>query len=193
MIPKMCEKGATHLSKCLTLEKFNLSEHFSQFDLATVTQFQSHTNIFGENINQQSSGWLFDFIYNSTTTELCDSVKLQYEILKVSQQGGIVYIWLLLSEMFKMMRDVVTSLKEFLKQFTQEGVLKISDENVSVVIKKLRVKWDKCPARWNSNWDSDWIHHMIGRWLQWCFSASVEFWKSKFHSSDSWIGCLGSG
>ena len=81
MIPKLRERGASHPSKHCTLEKFNLFEHFSQFDLATVAQFQSDTNIFGGSINRQSSGWLFDFLYNSTTTELRDSIKPQYESL----------------------------------------------------------------------------------------------------------------
>ena len=41
MIPKLRERGASHPSKRWTLEKFNLFEHFSQFYLATVTQFLS--------------------------------------------------------------------------------------------------------------------------------------------------------
>ena len=71
-------------------------------------------------------------------TELHGSIKPQYESLTLSQRGGIIYLWLLLSEMFKMTRDVVTSLKEYIKRFTQEGVSKISGENVSVVVKQLR-------------------------------------------------------
>ncbi len=46
------------------------------------------------------------------------------------EQGGINYLKFALDEMFMMSNMVITLLQKFLKQFSQEGVARVPNEDV---------------------------------------------------------------
>ncbi len=46
------------------------------------------------------------------------------------EQGGITYLKFVLDEMFMMSNMVITLLQKFLKQFAQEGVARVPNEDV---------------------------------------------------------------
>jgi hypothetical protein len=137
-VPLLRDKSATSPAARWSDQTLNLFHHWSQFEPETIFSWQMDTNEYGGDINRQSSSWLFDFLYNSSTAELRERVQPAYEALRPLQQGGIVYLYLLLTEMFQLTRDVVQALKDFIKNFTLYGVSKIQGENISIVTKQLR-------------------------------------------------------
>ncbi len=54
----------------------------------------------------------------------------KFEQLFEYEQGEITYLKIALYEMFTMSNMVITSLQKFLKQFTQEGIAKVPNEDV---------------------------------------------------------------
>ena len=80
-----------------------------------------------------SIDWVKDLMINSSEAELKQRVDEKFEKLKSLEQGGIFYLKFMLDEMLCMMEDVVDVLQTFLKNFSEEGILKTVDENVSEI------------------------------------------------------------
>jgi hypothetical protein len=57
-------------------------------------------------------------------------IEEKYDQLFEYEQGGITYLKIMLDEMFTMSNMVITSLQKFLKQFAQEGVARVHNEDV---------------------------------------------------------------
>jgi hypothetical protein len=57
-------------------------------------------------------------------------IEEKYDQLFEYEQGGITSLKITLNEMFTMRNLVITSLQKFLKQFAQEGVARVPNEDV---------------------------------------------------------------
>ena len=68
---------------------------------------------------------MYDFLYNSSTVELHEAVKGPFESSEILEQGGVTYLFLLMMEIFKMTRDVVIALKNYLSYFSEHGIVHI--------------------------------------------------------------------
>jgi hypothetical protein len=53
------------------------------------------------------------------------------------EQRGITYLKIALDKMFTMSNIVITSLQKFLKQFAQEGVARVPNEDVGLCAKQI--------------------------------------------------------
>jgi hypothetical protein len=54
----------------------------------------------------------------------------KYDCLAEYMQGGITFLKIALDEMFTMSNMVIMSLQKYLKQFAQEGIAKVPNEDV---------------------------------------------------------------
>ena len=136
-IPNYRDKSAAHPSQKWGNDSKNLIKHWSKFELAQVVDWQRDSNRYGGEVNRQTSQWLQTFLYNSCTVELRACVDVTYESLEAVERGGAVYFYLILVEMFQMTTDVVTALKSTFISFRKEGLLKIPNENVSIISRQL--------------------------------------------------------
>ncbi len=57
-------------------------------------------------------------------------IEEKYNQLFEYEKGGITYPKIVLDEMFTMSNMVITLLQKFLKQFAQEGVARVPNEDV---------------------------------------------------------------
>jgi len=57
-------------------------------------------------------------------------IEEKYDYLAEYEQGGITYLKIALDEMFTMSNMVIRSLQKYLKQFAQEGIAKVPNEDV---------------------------------------------------------------
>jgi hypothetical protein len=57
-------------------------------------------------------------------------IEEKYDYLAEYEQGGITYLKIALDEMFTMSNMVIQSLQKYLKQFAQEGIAKVPNEDV---------------------------------------------------------------
>ena len=80
-----------------------------------------------------ASNWLLTFVSDSSTDSLRTAVQKKYEKLDVSQKGGVVYLYLTLSEMFQMSREVEEAMHKFIDLFKRTGVSRFTGENLLVV------------------------------------------------------------
>ena len=68
-----------------------------------------------------SSDWMKGLLLNLSEATFSQRVDNNFQQLEPLEQGGITYLRFLLDEMFCMTNDVVTALKSFLKNFSDEG------------------------------------------------------------------------
>ncbi len=74
--------------------------------------------------------WVKEFLTNSCDINLVKCIEKKFDQLFEYEQGGITYLKIALYEMFMMSNMVITSLQKFLKQFSQEGVVRVPNEDV---------------------------------------------------------------
>ncbi len=133
-IPDYRDKTADHPSTKWGDNTSNLIKHWSTLTYDQVVDWQVDSNRYGGGaVNHQSSQWLQTFLYNSSTQELQVCVNVSYNTLEPVQQGGMVYFYLILKEMFQMTTYFVTTLKSTFTTFRKEGLVQILNENVSIV------------------------------------------------------------
>ena len=80
-----------------------------------------------------SRDWVKDLMVNSSEAELKQRFEEKFKKLESLEQGGINYLNFMLDDMFCMKNDVVSALKTFLKNFSEEGLSKTVGENVSEI------------------------------------------------------------
>ena len=80
--------------------------------------------------NLTSMEWVKEFLTNSCDINLVKHIEEKYNQLFEYEQGGITYLKIAQDEMFTTSNVVITSLQKFLKQFAQEGVARVSNEDV---------------------------------------------------------------
>ena len=90
-----------------------------------VAQLQrdSYEN-FSDDEDIVSFEWTKEIFINYSDTAPIKRVEEKYESLVVIDQGGIIYLNITLDEMLNMSDLVITSLQEFFKNFSRDGVAK---------------------------------------------------------------------
>jgi hypothetical protein len=80
--------------------------------------------------------WVKVLLTNSCDINLGKHVDEKYDKLCEYEQGGITYLKIPLDEMFTMSNMVIMLLQKYLKQFAQDGVAKIPNENVQIFLNR---------------------------------------------------------
>jgi hypothetical protein len=80
--------------------------------------------------NLTSIKWVKEFLTNSCDINLVKHLDEKFNQLFEYKQRGITYLKNVLDEMFTISNMVITLLQKFLKQFTQEGVVRVPNEDV---------------------------------------------------------------
>ena len=108
---------------------FNVFLNWEPLNANTVYSWQYTLNKRGAKADRQSSRWLLEFLENSCTSELRAKIDRTYAKLPVNQQGGVVYLWLLLTSMFVMTREVQEACRECIRAWGQKGATVYPGEN----------------------------------------------------------------
>jgi hypothetical protein len=81
--------------------------------------------------------WVKEFLANSCNVDLMKCIDEKHKFLLEYEQGGITFLKIALDEMFRMSNMVVMMLQKYLKQFAQEGIAKVPNEDVWVCTEQL--------------------------------------------------------
>jgi hypothetical protein len=81
--------------------------------------------------------WVKKFLTNSCDINLVKPIDEKFDCLAKYEQGGITYLKMTLDEMLTMSNIVIMSLQHNLKQFAQEEIAKVPNENVCVCSEQL--------------------------------------------------------
>ena len=116
--------------------KKSLLEHWNAFTVEQVAEFQGDLNRYSS-LDSISSEWLRDLLYNSSSPALRAKVEKSYKpYAEKCQQGGALYLKIMLDAMFLMTKDVVDSLQAYLEKFAKKGVAGVPGEAVEQVTKQ---------------------------------------------------------
>jgi hypothetical protein len=77
------------------------------------------------------------FLCNSCTQNLKDGIKDSFEGLEPFKKDGATYLYLILSHMFQMTTNVVTTLKSAITKFGRDDIAKVRGGNVFLAAKQL--------------------------------------------------------
>ncbi len=102
--------------------KYYLLKDFVKISLHIVLEHQVDTNMFCSKHDQQNSYWLYAFVFNLMTVELCDCVIPTYNEIPCGQQDGITLTKIVLDEISFMSCNIINALKNFLKIFESKGL-----------------------------------------------------------------------
>ena len=80
--------------------------------------------------DREDQEWLLELARNSCTLELQVNVDRAFDKLPPKHQGGVVYWWLVFQAVVQINDDIVTGLKNKIKQFALKGMLGYTGENV---------------------------------------------------------------
>jgi hypothetical protein len=83
--------------------------------------------------------WFKEFLANSCDVNLMKCIDKKHKFLLEYEQGGITFLKIALDEMFTMSNMVVMRLQKYLKQFAQERIAKVPNEDVWVCVEQLNV------------------------------------------------------
>ena len=109
----------------------DLTKHWSQISLEHTCAWQRDTFDWCCDENDLTSmEWAKEFLTNSCDINLVKRIEEKYDYLAEYEQGGITYLKIALDEMFTMSNMVIQSLQKYLKQFAQEGIAKVPNEDV---------------------------------------------------------------
>ncbi len=81
--------------------------------------------------------WVKEFLTNSCDINLVKRLDEKLDQLFAYEQRGSTYLKFALNEMFTMSNMVISLLQKFLKQFAQEGVARVPNEDVQLCAKQL--------------------------------------------------------
>ena len=116
----------------------DLTKHWSQISLEHACAWQRDTFDWCEDDNDLTSmEWAKEFLTNSCDINLVKRIEEKYDHLAEYEQGGITYLKLGLDEMFTMTNMTIMSLLKYLKQFAQEGIAKVPNEDVRLCTEQL--------------------------------------------------------
>ncbi len=109
----------------------DLAKHWSKLLLEHMCAWQRDTfDWCTDEDDLTSMEWVKDFLTNSCDINLVKRIEEKFDQLFEYEQGGITYLKITLDEMFTMSNMVVALLQKFLKQFAQEGVVRVPNEDV---------------------------------------------------------------
>ena len=120
------------------LDVIDLTKHWSKVLLEHVCAWQRDTfDWCTDEDDLTSMEWVKEFLTNSCDINLVKRLDEKFEQLFEYEQGGITYLKIALDEMFTMSNMVITSLQKFLKQFAQEGIAKVPNEDVRLCAEQI--------------------------------------------------------
>jgi hypothetical protein len=120
------------------VDVIDLTKHWSKVSLEHVCAWQRDTFDWCTDVdNLTSMEWVKEFLTNSCDINLVKRLDEKFEQLFEYEQGGITYLKIALDEMFTMSNMVITSLQKFLKQFAQEGIAKVPNEDVRLCAEQI--------------------------------------------------------
>ena len=120
------------------VDVIDLTKHWSKVSLEHVCAWQRDTFDWCTDVdNLTSMEWVKEFLTNSCDINLVKRLDEKFEQLFEYEQGGITYLKIALDEMFTMSNMVITSLQKFLKQFAQEGLAKVPNEDVRLCAEQI--------------------------------------------------------
>jgi hypothetical protein len=109
----------------------DLTKHWSKLPLEHACAWQRDTfDWCTDDDDLTSMEWVKEFLTNSCDINLVKRIEEKYDQLFEYEQGGITYFKIALDEMFMISNMVIRLLQKFLKQFVQEGVVRVLNEDV---------------------------------------------------------------
>ena len=137
LITEYLNKNANHPYLKWNVKNLNIFKHCTKLEFSTVMYWQRGSNKYEGDINNQTRQCLYYFLWKYSTIELRDCMNNTYELQENIEQGGAVYLYLILSEIFQMTTDVVTDFNTIFTNFKDWSLSKIQGENISVINKQL--------------------------------------------------------
>ncbi len=119
-------------------EVVGLTKHWSKISLEHACAWQR--DIFDwctDKNNSTSMEWVKELPTNSCDVNLVKRIDKKFDCLAEYEQGGITYLKIALDEMFMMSNMVIMSLQHYLKQFAQDRIAKVPNEDVHVCSEQL--------------------------------------------------------
>jgi hypothetical protein len=74
---------------------------------------------------------------NSCDAVLIEQIAEKFKDLSLFEQGGVIYIKLVLDKMFTISNAVATTLQGFFENFAKDGIAKVPNEDVYVAMEQL--------------------------------------------------------
>jgi hypothetical protein len=112
-------------------DEIDLAKHWSKLTLKHMCAWQWDTfDWCTDEDNLTSMEWVKEFLTNSCDNNPGKNIEEKYNQLFKHEQGEITYLKIVLDEMFTLSNMVITLLQKFLKQFAQEGVARVPNEDV---------------------------------------------------------------
>ena len=108
----------------------NMLKEYTEATYVDALMHQINLNRFSS--DETSLEWALAFLKNSVTDDLHSQVAIEYNDLPDVQQGPVMYLYLVLQEVFGSCRESVDSLQKFLKHVKSKGVPAWKGENVYV-------------------------------------------------------------
>lgn len=108
----------------------NMLKEYTEATYVDALMHQINLNRFSSDVT--SLEWALAFLKNSVTDDLHSQVAMEYNDLPDVQQGPVMYLYLVLQEVFGSCRESVDSLQKFLKHVKAKGVPAWKGENVYV-------------------------------------------------------------
>ncbi len=118
-------------------EAVDLTKHWSKTSLKHACAWQRDTFDWCTDENDFTSmEWVKKLLTNLCDINLVKRIDEKFDCLAEYEQGGITYLKAL-DEMFTMSNMVIMLLQRYLKQFAQDGIAKVPNEDVCVCSKQL--------------------------------------------------------
>ncbi len=76
--------------------------------------------------------WVKELLTNSCDVNLVNRIDKKFDCLAEYEQGGITCLKIAFDEMFTMSNMLIMLLQRYLKQFAQDGIAKVPNEDVCV-------------------------------------------------------------
>ena len=134
-IPELLDESKPPSSGRWGPKTTNLLENPTSVSLEHVKMYSKDTMQYTEDDApaMQTQGWTLDSIRASISIDLRTLVDGKFEVLPISEQGGSVYLKLLFDIIYNMTEPVIRALHKWIKNFGNNGLHKVIQENVLVL------------------------------------------------------------
>ena len=123
--------GATPGDRWDFTNRRNLFDLFGKITKEEILQWSEDCLLWCKSEHdREDQEWLLELARNSSTFELQVNVDRGFDKLPSKHQGGVVYWWIIFQTIVQINDDIVTGLKNKIKQFAQKGLLGYVGENV---------------------------------------------------------------
>ena len=125
------KNGATPADRWDFTSRRNLFDLFGTITKDEILQWSEDCLLWCKtDFDREDQEWLLELARASSTLELQVNVDRGFDKLPPKHQGGVVYWWLIFQAVVQINDDIVTGLKNKIKQFAQKGMLGYVGENV---------------------------------------------------------------